>query len=186
MRPCLSTAGRRNGRDRARPVPPVRIRQLWLTVSLAAFYYFIVNCIRHSEDYERSPRSDGAVEPPADALIRSCVTESIGLSKFSAEISNLDREVHPRKGASPERWGRRARNDGRLSQPAIHCLARMKGINSEQETGHRRRRDRWTQRVDEIRRSATPVTDLDITLIDEDFSHFLGFTLPWVMRGWRD
>ncbi|KZS61205.1 hypothetical protein LTS72_06165 [Mycobacterium ostraviense] len=62
----------------------------------------------------------------------------------------------------------------------------MKGINSEQETGHRRRRDRWTQRVDEIRRSATPVTDLDITLIDEDFSHFLGFTLPWVMRGWRD
>ena len=28
--------------------------------------------------------------------------------------------------------------------------------------------------------------DLDITIVDEDFSHFLGFTLPWVMRGWRD
>ncbi|MBY0389490.1 MAG: NAD(P)/FAD-dependent oxidoreductase [Mycobacterium pseudokansasii] len=40
--------------------------------------------------------------------------------------------------------------------------------------------------INEIRRSATPVTDLDITIIDEDFSHFLGFTLPWVMRGWRD
>ncbi len=28
--------------------------------------------------------------------------------------------------------------------------------------------------------------DIDITVVDEDFSHFLGFTLPWVMRGWRD
>lgn len=27
---------------------------------------------------------------------------------------------------------------------------------------------------------------VDITVVDEDFSHFLGFTLPWVMRGWRD
>ncbi|OBI19845.1 NAD(P)/FAD-dependent oxidoreductase [Mycobacterium sp. E2497] len=27
--------------------------------------------------------------------------------------------------------------------------------------------------------------DLDVTVVDEDFSHFLGFTLPWVMRGWR-
>lgn len=28
--------------------------------------------------------------------------------------------------------------------------------------------------------------DLDTTIVDEDFSHFFGFTLPWVMRGWRD
>jgi len=33
--------------------------------------------------------------------------------------------------------------------------------------------------------SVVPLDDLDITLVDEDFSHFLGFTLPWVMRGWR-
>lgn len=29
------------------------------------------------------------------------------------------------------------------------------------------------------------VNDLDISVVDENFSHFLGFTLPWVMRGWR-
>ncbi len=28
--------------------------------------------------------------------------------------------------------------------------------------------------------------DVDVTIVDADFSHFLGFTLPWVMRGWRD
>lgn len=37
--------------------------------------------------------------------------------------------------------------------------------------------------VNEIASAA--VTGLDITVVDEDFSHFLGFTLPWVMRGWR-
>uniref|UniRef100_UPI0031DDC575 NAD(P)/FAD-dependent oxidoreductase n=1 Tax=Mycobacterium sp. TaxID=1785 RepID=UPI0031DDC575 len=26
--------------------------------------------------------------------------------------------------------------------------------------------------------------DLDVTLIDNDFTHFIGFTLPWIMRGW--
>jgi sulfide:quinone oxidoreductase len=39
--------------------------------------------------------------------------------------------------------------------------------------------------INEIRQSGLGVDDLDITLVDEDFSHFLGFTLPWVMRGWR-
>ncbi len=33
---------------------------------------------------------------------------------------------------------------------------------------------------------AVALDDLDITVIDEDFSHFLDFTLPWVMRGWRN
>ena len=34
--------------------------------------------------------------------------------------------------------------------------------------------------------SAAAILDkIDITIVDEDFSHFLGFTLPWVMRGWR-
>lgn len=37
----------------------------------------------------------------------------------------------------------------------------------------------------ELAESAVDCTDLDITVVDEDFSHFLGFTLPWVMRGWR-
>ncbi|MBA0046648.1 FAD/NAD(P)-binding oxidoreductase [Mycobacteroides sp. LB1] len=40
--------------------------------------------------------------------------------------------------------------------------------------------------INEIRQSGVPLDDLDITVVDEDFSHFLGFTLPWVMRGWRD
>ena len=39
--------------------------------------------------------------------------------------------------------------------------------------------------IKEISGSAVLVEDLDITVIDEDFSHFVGFTLPWVMRGWR-
>jgi len=34
--------------------------------------------------------------------------------------------------------------------------------------------------------SGTSSDDVDITLVDNDFTHFLGFTLPWVMRGWRD
>ncbi|SOX54543.1 NAD(P)/FAD-dependent oxidoreductase [Mycobacterium ahvazicum] len=38
----------------------------------------------------------------------------------------------------------------------------------------------------ELAESAVSLDDLDITVVDEDFSHFLGFTLPWVMRGWRD
>lgn len=40
--------------------------------------------------------------------------------------------------------------------------------------------------INELRQSQVPLEDLDITIVDEDFSHFLGFTLPWVMRGWRD
>ena len=40
--------------------------------------------------------------------------------------------------------------------------------------------------IKELRESAAPLNDLDITIIDDDFSHFLGFTLPWVMRGWRE
>lgn len=27
--------------------------------------------------------------------------------------------------------------------------------------------------------------DLEVILIDPDFTHFQGFTLPWIMRGWR-
>ena len=38
----------------------------------------------------------------------------------------------------------------------------------------------------EITECGVPLDDIDITMVDEDFSHFLGFTLPWVMRGWRD
>jgi hypothetical protein len=38
----------------------------------------------------------------------------------------------------------------------------------------------------ELRESGVPLNDLDITIVDDDFSHFLGFTLPWVMRGWHD
>lgn len=34
--------------------------------------------------------------------------------------------------------------------------------------------------------SAVCLDDVNVTVVDEDFSHFLGFTLPWVMRGWRD
>ncbi|WJR33754.1 FAD/NAD(P)-binding oxidoreductase [Mycobacteroides immunogenum] len=40
--------------------------------------------------------------------------------------------------------------------------------------------------INEIRESGVPLDDLDITVVDEDFAHFLGFTLPWVMRGWRE
>lgn len=40
--------------------------------------------------------------------------------------------------------------------------------------------------IKELADTATNLDDLDITVVDEDFSHFLGFTLPWVMRGWRD
>ena len=40
--------------------------------------------------------------------------------------------------------------------------------------------------IKEISESPVQIEDLDITVIDKDFSHFVGFTLPWVMRGWRD
>lgn len=38
----------------------------------------------------------------------------------------------------------------------------------------------------ELANTGVSMTDVDVTIVDEDFSHFLGFTLPWVMRGWRD
>ncbi len=40
--------------------------------------------------------------------------------------------------------------------------------------------------IKELTESGVPLDDLDITVVDEDFSHYVGFTLPWVMRGWRD
>ena len=40
--------------------------------------------------------------------------------------------------------------------------------------------------IKELRESGAPLDDLDITIVDDDLSHFMGFTLPWVMRGWRD
>ncbi|MGB8403760.1 MAG: FAD/NAD(P)-binding oxidoreductase [Mycobacterium sp.] len=40
--------------------------------------------------------------------------------------------------------------------------------------------------VKELAESGVALDDLDITIVDKDFSHFLGFTLPWVMRGWRE
>jgi sulfide:quinone oxidoreductase len=40
--------------------------------------------------------------------------------------------------------------------------------------------------IKELTESGVSLDDVDITAVDEDFSHFLGFTLPWVMRGWRD
>lgn len=40
--------------------------------------------------------------------------------------------------------------------------------------------------VHELRESDVALDDVDITIIDPDFSHFMGFTLPWVMRGWRE
>jgi sulfide:quinone oxidoreductase len=40
--------------------------------------------------------------------------------------------------------------------------------------------------IKELAESGVSLGDLDITVVDEDFTHFLGFTLPWVMRGWRD
>jgi sulfide:quinone oxidoreductase len=39
--------------------------------------------------------------------------------------------------------------------------------------------------IKELGESGVSLDDLDITVVDEDFTHFLGFTLPWVMRGWR-
>lgn len=38
----------------------------------------------------------------------------------------------------------------------------------------------------ELADTGVSMDDVDVTVVDEDFSHFLGFTLPWVMRGWRD
>lgn len=40
--------------------------------------------------------------------------------------------------------------------------------------------------IKELSESGVDLDDLDVTVVDEDFSHFLGFTLPWVMRGWRN
>jgi sulfide:quinone oxidoreductase len=40
--------------------------------------------------------------------------------------------------------------------------------------------------IKELTESGVSLDDVDITVVDEDFSHLLGFTLPWVMRGWRD
>ncbi|OPX13190.1 NAD(P)/FAD-dependent oxidoreductase [Mycobacterium sp. AT1] len=38
----------------------------------------------------------------------------------------------------------------------------------------------------ELAATGISMADVDVTIVDEDFSHFLGFTLPWVMRGWRE
>ena len=38
----------------------------------------------------------------------------------------------------------------------------------------------------ELAAAGVSTADLDVTIVDDDFAHFLGFTLPWVMRGWRD
>jgi sulfide:quinone oxidoreductase len=38
----------------------------------------------------------------------------------------------------------------------------------------------------ELSESGVSKAALEITIVDDDFTHFLGFTLPWVMRGWRD
>lgn len=40
--------------------------------------------------------------------------------------------------------------------------------------------------IQELSDSGVSLDDLEITVVDNDFTHFLGFTLPWVMRGWRD
>ena len=37
----------------------------------------------------------------------------------------------------------------------------------------------------ELQESGAAQGDVETTLVDENFEHFLGFTLPWVMRGWR-
>jgi len=37
----------------------------------------------------------------------------------------------------------------------------------------------------ELADTGVSMDGVDVTIVDEDFSHFLGFTLPWVMRGWR-
>ncbi|GAA1094789.1 FAD/NAD(P)-binding oxidoreductase [Tsukamurella strandjordii] len=39
--------------------------------------------------------------------------------------------------------------------------------------------------IKELRESGVALDDAEITLINENFEHYLGFTLPWVMRGWR-
>ncbi|ADG76759.1 FAD-dependent pyridine nucleotide-disulfide oxidoreductase OS=Tsukamurella paurometabola (strain ATCC 8368 / DSM / CCUG 35730 / CIP 100753 / JCM 10117 /KCTC 9821 / NBRC 16120 / NCIMB 702349 / NCTC 13040) OX=521096 GN=Tpau_0105 PE=4 SV=1 [Tsukamurella paurometabola] len=39
--------------------------------------------------------------------------------------------------------------------------------------------------IKELRESGVALDGVEITLIDENFEHYLGFTLPWVMRGWR-
>jgi sulfide:quinone oxidoreductase len=39
--------------------------------------------------------------------------------------------------------------------------------------------------VKELGAAGVPLDDLEVTIVDENFSHVLGFTLPWVMRGWR-
>jgi sulfide:quinone oxidoreductase len=40
--------------------------------------------------------------------------------------------------------------------------------------------------ITELHNCGASPDDVEITVVDTDFSHFLGFTLPWVMRGWRD
>ena len=40
--------------------------------------------------------------------------------------------------------------------------------------------------IHELTQTGVDLADVDVTVVDEDFSHVLGFTLPWVMRGWRD
>ena len=40
--------------------------------------------------------------------------------------------------------------------------------------------------IKELREPGMPLNDLDTTIIDNDISHFPGFRLPWLMRGWRD
>lgn len=40
--------------------------------------------------------------------------------------------------------------------------------------------------IKELRASGVALDDLEITVVSESFDHYLGFTLPWVMRGWRD
>jgi NADH dehydrogenase FAD-containing subunit len=40
--------------------------------------------------------------------------------------------------------------------------------------------------IKELRESGVHLDDLDIAIVDDDFSHVLGFTLPWAMRGSRD
>jgi sulfide:quinone oxidoreductase len=40
--------------------------------------------------------------------------------------------------------------------------------------------------IDELKqRRCLDGGELEVTLIDKDFTHFIGFTLPWIMRGWR-
>lgn len=39
--------------------------------------------------------------------------------------------------------------------------------------------------VNELRNSGVALDDINLTMVAESFDHYLGFTLPWVMRGWR-